>query len=159
MPDQSLNYFARVVTAVTSLNSLTDGSFASSATIVNTTNLGLDIAVGGVVVNGTGTGSVRVYALAQENAADVNSVIGGFGAFTISDATKLATLFNIDNIPLLTTISYDGASKAQRWGPYVIGDLFGFQPEIAGVLFENVSGQTLAASGHSLAATYIKTTV
>lgn len=162
MADQKLVY-VRSTLAVTSLNALVGGAFACSAEFDNSVNLYLDVKVGGTVVWGAtlaaGDG-VRIYIVAREGPA-ASDVTGGIGAgLTISDAVKSGANFTIANIPLLDQVAFGSANDAQHWGPWSVGDLFGYVPEYFGVFFENsATTNALAASGHALNTTAIYTTV
>lgn len=149
MADISLKYGTGNQNITITLASLADASYRQSASVSNTTNLYVDVLVGGTVTTGTSPTadrSIVVYAYGSVGGTTVFS-----GAASGSDAAYSPTSNTNENqnLKLLGIISTSSASNhAYEFGPFSLAASFGgVVPSNWGIVMYNDTGAALNATG------------
>lgn len=143
MTTTSMNYAAAVNVTLTQ-ESLANGSWRQSTVVDNTSNLYVDVLLGGIVRTGTSPtadATIDIYIYASYDG--VNYTAGASGSDAAYTADGEENLFK-----KIETIIVDGTSDQYYvWGPVSVAALFGgTMPSKWGVVIENNSGSTLNAT-------------
>ncbi|MGB0971939.1 MAG: hypothetical protein ACPGVG_13405 [Mycobacterium sp.] len=146
--------YSHASVAVTALNSLSGGAWASGAEIDNSSGTYQEILIGGVIAFGSSHVAgdvVRIYIRARHSATSTDTTGAISGDDIADEAETEGTDFSTENLIPIGEVHCDAASDAQHWGPWSIAALFGgHMPEYCGPIFHNVDASAaLAASGHS----------
>ena len=143
----NVTYAGASGTAITlTLTSLTDGSWRQSAAVDNTSNLYIDVLVGGSVQVGTSPtadGTIDIYAYGQYDASgEYTAGASGSDAAYTADGEE-------GQLKFIASIVVDATSDQDyEWGPYNIAPAFGgVIPQRWGLVVENNTGATLNATG------------
>lgn len=158
----TVEYAADEDIAVTTLNSLAAGNVATSELIDNTSNLYVDMLVGGKI-DTAGTGVVAgehwdVYLSAVWDTTAATNAGGGVDtALTASDSDLEVAAGAIEavleNMKLVSVVRPEAetpaTSQAYHWGPVSVASYFGgVMPQKFLVAIHNNTNGALSASGH-----------
>ena len=129
--------------------SLADGSYRQSASISNTTDLFVDVAIGGKITTGaspTANKEILIYAYGSVGGTAIFS-----GAASGSDAAYSPTANSNENqnLLLLGVISTGSAANhTYEFGPFSLAQAFGgIMPSNWGIVIRNNTGAALHATG------------
>lgn len=135
--------------AMTSFDSLTDGSWASSAAYDNTSNDYIAITVGGMIDTGTVTtdGTIDIYLASSFDGTNYTSGLDGADAGVTWGTTPSTSHTNgFNNLPLLVSIDVDAADDDQvyEWGPFEVS-VGAAVPTKFCIVIQNNVGDTIGA--------------
>ena len=143
----NITYSGASGTAITlTLSSLANGSWRQSTAVDNTSNLYIDVLVGGSVQTGTtptANGTIDIYAYGQYDGSGeyTAGASGTDGAYT-TDGSE-------GQLKFIASIVVDATSDQDyEWGPYNIAPAFGgVMPQRWGLVVENNTGAQLNTTG------------
>jgi len=128
-------YATKAALTVTAWDSLAADDWASSAALDNSSNLYMDVLIGGELAASATTlaagESFDIYCAARYDADDANSYSGGLGdAFGANDSTLTEdTEFNPENLFFLISVGIENTApdttQDYMWGPTTIAQVFG----------------------------------
>jgi hypothetical protein len=143
----NITYSGAAGTAMTwTLTSLANGSWRQSTAVDNTSNLYMDVLVGGSVQTGTtptANTTIDIYAYGQyDGSGEYTAAATGSDAAYTTDGSEGLLKF-------VTSIVVDDTSDQDyEWGPIALAQVFGgVMPQRWGLVAENNTGATLNATG------------
>ena len=149
MAERKLAYAANAAITIT-LTSLAAAAYRESTAISNTTNLYLDVFVGGVTQIGavTADGQIEIYAYGSWDGTSYTAGLTGADANITWGTTGGVDSYN-DLVPLGTasTDTTDDNDDVE-WGPFSIAAAFGGKmPPSWGIVIKNGTGVAFHATG------------
>ena len=168
MATLSLNYAADAAITATNWESLAADDWASLPSVDNTSNLYVDVLVGGQIDLDTTTGTLAagesfdIYVAALFDKDTASSLTGGIDtAFTANDSTLTAdTEFNPLNLIPLVSVRVEetspDVSQGYNWGPVSVAAAFGgVLPQIWCLVGHNNTGGTTTAATSTTIVNYV----
>lgn len=152
MATSNIAYGTTTAIAVTSADSLGDGSWCSSALVDNSSSLNIDAVVGGSLQIGTPTadGSIDIYVAGSWDGTEFTAGVDA-GDAAITWGTTGSTHVNGEfDLPLLASVSVAGTDDNNDvvFGPFSIAQAFGgTMPKEFCIVIENNTGAALHATG------------
>lgn len=155
MAETKIKYGSDVALAVTEWDTtLAAGEFATSAIFDNTTELFMDVLVGGLLELDATTpvagDTMDIYVLGQYSgtATDMTGAIDALLNAATEEAEDVA--FVKANLILLASVSVESAAPATaqgyHWGPVGIAQFFGIMPQRFMLILHNNTAGTMAAN-------------
>ena len=152
MAETNIKYASAVNLTLTSWGTgLADTQIGATAIVDNTSNLYVDVIVGGLFEIGATTPAagdyINVYVYGSYDTGTSSALTGGIdGLFTGADEEEVdGTDLILTHMPLITTLEAE-SNIGIHWGPTGIAQFFGgVMPPKWGLVMENQSDSTMAA--------------